>query len=154
MSPSTSPAIQWRHTVTDHLSIGVLFSYILLALGHCAYLISRRQSFTAWERISELQTLAYNSRPSSSLRNTSGGIEYNQTYGTLGKVRSRQNVNGNGDHVEFIFDDLSDVRSNATNFVPHIRVPPHTWPLVSSKRMEELRKQVKRLVHKACCYIR
>ena len=75
--------------VTDYLSIAVLSTYILLALGHTVYIVYRRESSSAWDTITEMLTLAYNSLPrSETLENTSAGIESLDTFSKIATVRA------------------------------------------------------------------
>jgi hypothetical protein len=69
------------------LAITVLCLYCLYALVYVVYTFWTGHSSMAWSSIAELVTLALNSMPTSSMKNTSGGIDKRGTFKELVTVR-------------------------------------------------------------------
>jgi hypothetical protein len=78
--------------ITDYLSAGVLLAYIALALGYTVYTVFfRTQTSHAWDSVTEIITLAHNSRPShTALRNTSSGIARFRTFAQIARIGARR----------------------------------------------------------------
>jgi hypothetical protein len=130
---------------TDYLSISVLLGHILLALGHTIWLLYRRQSSGCWDTITELVTLAQNSRPAHKvLKNTSTGIKYLGTFAKVGKIRVVREDNLENEHttspvphIELVFREGKNPREEG-----HLPRSEHktarvssikTWPLIRRK---------------------
>ena len=103
---------------TDYLSVSVLLSHIVLALGHTVWLIYRRQSSACWDTITELVTLAQNSHPAHAvLKNTSAGIKCIGTFAKVAKVRvvretdleNEEPTTAPPTHVELVFRESKDL---------------------------------------------
>ena len=95
---------------TTSLSIMVHLIYCVLALGHTGYLLWSGISSGSWDTISELTTLAVNSKPTGLLKNTGAGID------TLTVFKENVQVMTNGEHLEFVFGepdpDMEKVQEN------------------------------------------
>ncbi|KAH7393791.1 hypothetical protein DE146DRAFT_757281 [Phaeosphaeria sp. MPI-PUGE-AT-0046c] len=89
-------------SITDILSLVVVFSYLAIATGHMLLLLIRRNSSSCWDSVSELLSLTQQSSPSAiALKNTAAGIERMSTF----RQRARITVSENDpEHVEMRFD--------------------------------------------------
>ena len=92
---------------TDYLAITIILVHVLLALLHSAYCVSSGVSSSAWDSMSELLTLAQNSRPANQLfRNTSAGIQMGKTYRHKARIRvTRADTQQEDQLVELLYDD-------------------------------------------------
>ena len=80
-------------STSDYLALAVVCLYILIAGSHVItilFLPEHRVTSDAWDSLTELLVLCQNSPPPSttSLKNTSAGIDRLRTYGTIVKVRA------------------------------------------------------------------
>lgn len=80
-------------STSDYLALAVVCLYILIAGSHVVtilFLPQHRITSDAWDSLTELLVLCQNSPPpsTSSLKNTSAGIDRLRTYGTIVKVRA------------------------------------------------------------------
>jgi hypothetical protein len=142
----------WRLTIqglsykaslsTDYLSISVLLGHIVLAMAHTLWLLYKRQSSGCWDTITELVTLAQNSRPAHAvLKNTSTGIKCIGTFAKVTKVRVVRGSDLNEEHptrppthVELVFSEGREppeetrwlISENETAHVSSVA----TWPSV------------------------
>jgi len=100
-------------TLTDYLSIAVLFAHILFALSHIIELVITGRSSGCWDTVTELLALMQNSRPArNALRNTGAGIYELTTYAKVAAIRAVHPTDGNGTelpHIEVLFrEDQED----------------------------------------------
>lgn len=94
-------------SLAGYLSMSVLLAHILMASAHIYWLIKKRQTSRNWGTISELITLAQNSRPAiHALENTGAGIEHLTTFARIARIRVRQQPEFSDlEHVELLFGD-------------------------------------------------
>jgi hypothetical protein len=72
---------------TAYIAVASLLLHTMIALLHIFWILWKRQTSSAWDRISELVALAQNSRPAEDvLWNTAGGITKMRTFAITGKV--------------------------------------------------------------------
>ena len=98
---------------TTSLSIMVHLIYCMLALGHTGYLLKTGYSSASWDSISELTTLAMNSRRTGQLKNTGAGID------TLTVFEENVQVMTNGEHLEFVFGEPGPDMEKVEENVPY-----------------------------------
>jgi hypothetical protein len=103
----------------DYLSISVLLGHIILAIGDALWFLYKRQSSGCWDTITELVTLAQNSRPAYAvLKNTSTGIKCIETFAKVVKIRvvkdgdfgSEEHPTGLSTHVELVFSEGKELQ--------------------------------------------
>ncbi|OAL39561.1 hypothetical protein AYO20_00958 [Fonsecaea nubica] len=121
-----------KKSLAGALSMVVLLAHIVLAIGHIAFVMAKRQSSDSWDSISELVALAQNSRPAYvALANTAAGIRQQRTYGRLARIRATSTLHHpDGDHVELIFDgpDREEVVDDFEAFRAMTRAEKQTVP--------------------------
>ena len=97
----------FRPSLAGSLAMAVLIAHMLLAAAHIIWLaIFTKQTSGCWTLVTELVTLAFNSRSHNSyLENTGAGIEYGSTIGQVARIRARcHSDNSVEDRVELVFD--------------------------------------------------
>jgi hypothetical protein len=89
----------------------VLFTHLILAVGHTVYILSTRRSSGCWDTFSELVALAQQSQPAESeLRNTCAGIHKLETF--QHKVRIIRS-DEDQEHLELAFGEEQDEAEKA-----------------------------------------
>ena len=94
---------------TDYLAIAALLLHALLAVIHTCELLWTRRSSSCWDTVTELLTLAHNSRPSDkALKNTGAGITQLATFSKLARIRAvhAAGLTETPASVELLFDDV------------------------------------------------
>jgi hypothetical protein len=87
-------------TAATLLATLVLLTYSLIAMSYVVYSICfAKITSSSWESITELVSLALNSRPSPALRNTGGGIA------TLGSLKQKVSVRAIDDSLQMVFGE-------------------------------------------------
>jgi hypothetical protein len=134
-------------STADYLSIAVLIGHLVLALGHTAYLLIRRQSSGCWDTIVELLVLAQNSRPPrSALKNTGAGIKSLETFAKVAKVRVTRKGNpasgaegSPAAHIELIFcEDRAEQEEMTSASVSTGIATRATWPVTNNQEAASL----------------
>ncbi|KAI9787920.1 MAG: hypothetical protein M1835_002597 [Candelina submexicana] len=92
------------------VAIGLMILYCIVAILHYIYLCMTGISSSSWDSISEITTLAMNSKPTGALRGTSAGIDTLEVF----KKRVRIVV-ADENHLEMTFQDDSAHPSIVTN---------------------------------------
>lgn len=89
----------------------VLFLYMIVALLHTAWTVSRGKSSACWDSLTEIVVLAQNSKPSENLKNTCAGMKYTTTFAK--KVRVRPTKMGMSskqtDHLELKVEEEEEM---------------------------------------------
>ena len=89
-------------------AITVLLIYCLMAILHIVYAGTSGISSTSWDSIGEVIALAMNSTPTTKLRNTCAGITDPFIYKLPVRIMTRQDAEGEGEHLELVFDDVDE----------------------------------------------
>lgn len=92
-------------TLPPRLAIGVLTLYCIIALAHVIYSGITGISSTCWDSITEVTTLAMNSTPTKTLRNTCAGITELHIFQLPVRMFARPDDEGDGEHLELVFGD-------------------------------------------------
>lgn len=89
-------------SITDILSLIVVVSHLVIAVGHTFFILFRRHSSSCWDSVPELLSLTQQSAQSTvALKNTAAGIEKMNTF----RQRARIIVSEDDpEHVELRFD--------------------------------------------------
>lgn len=130
-------------TLTDYLSMAVLFVHILFALSHILELVITGRSSGCWDTVTELLALMQNSRPTrNALRNTGAGIYELTTYAKVAVIRAVHPADGNGTdlpHTEVLFREdqagpveLQELLENVKPFGSISSSHSKTWSAGSS----------------------
>ena len=90
-------------TLTDYLSMAVLFIHMLLAITHVIELLITHRSSGCWDTVTELLALMQNSRPArSALKNTCAGIKELKTYAQVAVIRAIYPANNHETELPYI----------------------------------------------------
>ena len=73
--------------VSDYLATAVVLIYMLMALAHTTWVVTKGVTSSSWDTVTELLALALQSLESDALRGSGAGIERLGTYGRLAKLR-------------------------------------------------------------------
>ena len=94
-------------------SVLILLIYCTLAISHIVYLLWSGISSGSWDTISEITTLAMNSKRTDVLHNTGAGID------TIAVFQENVQVMARGEHLEFVFQDPSPGMDRVEKDVPY-----------------------------------
>ena len=108
----------WRATATtDYLSIAVVLTYVCIALAHVLWVLVRRRSSNAWERLEDLLALAHSSQPEPSiLQNTCAGIDRATTRSRCVRIIAVGHPSGEEEQVQIVFTDGDAGRGRGARF--------------------------------------
>ncbi|KAL8772411.1 MAG: hypothetical protein Q9209_002362 [Squamulea sp. 1 TL-2023] len=105
--------------LAPRIAIAFLTLYCFLALGHVFYASYSGISSTAWDSISEVTALAMNSTPTAALRNTCAGITELRIFKLSVRVLVRNDVEGEGEHLELVFGDVDQEKVEDSTIKPN-----------------------------------
>ena len=88
--------------VSDYLATAVVLIYMLMALAHTIWVVTKGVTSSSWDTVTELLALALRSPESDALRGSGAGIERLGTYGRLTKLRAIKD--GQGERLFLIVD--------------------------------------------------
>ena len=80
--------------ISDYLATAVVLIYMLMALAHTIWVVTKGVTSSSWDTVTELLALALQSPESDSLRGSGAGIERLGTYGRLTKLRAIKDQQG------------------------------------------------------------
>jgi len=93
-------------TVTDYLSLAVLFAHLLIALLHTTWTLYTRHSYACWDTITEMLVLAQQSDPAKTgLDNTCAGIQLGETFRKKVRIRVAEEYDS---HAQLLFEQDGD----------------------------------------------
>jgi hypothetical protein len=122
VGPENLTKLHWGITISGYaykadslgyyLAIAVLFTHVLLALGHIVYSFYTQQSSDAWGSFEDLMALSHSSQPDPQvLKNTSAGIECHSTIRRRVRIRvadGDKRIRGH-EELQLLFDSVSEV---------------------------------------------
>ncbi|KAK5105956.1 hypothetical protein LTS08_000071 [Lithohypha guttulata] len=100
-----------RISLAGYLAMSVLMAHMLLAIGHVIWMISKRETSGCWSLVTDIITLAYNSRTvAPCLKNTGAGVERRSTVRQVARILARPHPETCAmDRVELVFTDSADI---------------------------------------------
>ncbi|KAL8754927.1 MAG: hypothetical protein Q9184_004956 [Pyrenodesmia sp. 2 TL-2023] len=98
---------------SEYLAITVVVIYMLIALAHTIWVVTKGITSSSWDTMTELLSLALQSPASKALRGTGAGIERLETYQRIMKLRVRDE--GKDAKVVLVVDEDGDNTNNMSS---------------------------------------
>lgn len=106
----TITGFSFQTSLAGFLAMAVLMTHLFMAATHMLWIIYRGETSGCWALVSELITLAYNSRTvAPSLASTGAGIHNSSAFGQVARIQVRCHPeNPSLDNVELLFGTSND----------------------------------------------
>ena len=145
----TISGLNYKNSLAKRLAMAVLLSHMAFALLHTVWTTARGKSSACWDSITEIMTLAQNSRPAfRALENTAAGLQSSSTFAKKVNIRPTKLSNVlEADHLELLLKDEEASGGNELAELPPTLIEARVPEISTSIEIDEGLFSIAKVLH-------